>query len=468
MPETGQLDINARQFLSWVANSGFSVWQVLPLGPTHADGSPYLALSAHAGNPKLVSVNEILNDKALTGTWLQDRLGALQKFSAEELAKNWESSYDPYLLDGFHQFVDANHHWLDDYAIFMSIRSNHKGQPWWEWPAGLRDRQSPALADFTELHPHALDAYYIEQYLFDRQWQKLKRQANESGIEILGDMPLYVAHDSVDVWSNRSLFALSENGHVAKQAGVPPDVFSETGQLWGNPVFNWEAHEADDFDWWKERLKTQSRLYDQLRIDHFRGLQAYWEVPAEDKTAMNGKWVEAPGEALLDEVIKALPELHLVAEDLGIITEEVDALRKRYQLPGMRILEFAFDGDDDNPHRIKNHTADSVVYTGTHDNDTVIGWYQSLDSEMQKAVKKQLDFRNDEEALDSIVDAALDSAGELTIIPMQDILGLDGDSRMNMPGTVEANWQWQFNWNQLRGISSESWKNRLEAHNRQR
>lgn len=466
LPETGQLDGHARQFIKWAANSGFSVWQVLPLGPTHADGSPYLALSAHAGNPKLISLAEVLKDKALTHTWLQNYLSDKTTFCAKALIEQWEPNYDPYLLDGFHEFVESNHYWLDDYAVFMSLRSHHNSQAWWEWPIGLRDRQKTSIADFIELHPHTLDAYYLEQYLFDRQWQNLKTLANENGLQILGDMPLYVAHDSVDVWANRSLFALTKEGHVARQAGVPPDAFSETGQLWGNPVFNWDAHEHDGFNWWKERLKTQGRLYNALRIDHFRGLESYWEVPAGDETAIDGTWVPAPGEALLKAVTSALPDLELVAEDLGIITEEVDALRQQFSLPGMRIIEFAFDGGDDNPHKLHNHTSDSVVYTGTHDNDTVVGWYDSLDEGMKHAVKDALSFDSDEDALNAVIDAALASPAQLAILPMQDILGLGGDCRMNMPGTVDNNWQWQLNWEQLRGVSADNWKQRLETFDR--
>lgn len=466
MPENGQMDHHARQFISWMANCGFSVWQVLPLGPTHADGSPYLSLSAHAGNPKLISLSEIQKDTVIADTWLPKYLSGKPEFSAAQLTADWEPLFDPYLLKGFHEFVDTNHHWLDDYAIFMSIRSDQNGKPWWEWPSGLRDRQTSSIADFTELHPHALDAYYIEQFLFDRQWQQLKQQANDNGIDVLGDMPLYVAHDSVDVWSHRDLFALTKDGHVHLQAGVPPDMFAETGQLWGNPVYNWDAHKADNFQWWKERLQTQSRLYNSLRIDHFRGLESYWVVPAGEKTAIDGEWVLGPGAELLSEVTSALPELHLVAEDLGIITEEVDALRKQFDLPGMRIIEFAFDGGDDNPHRIANHTVDSVVYTGTHDNDTVVGWFESLEPESKKTIKRALEFRHDGDALDAVIDAALGSTGELTIIPMQDILGLGGEARMNTPGTVEGNWQWALNWEQLRGISAEDWRQRLKESNR--
>lgn len=466
LPEQGQMDTSARQFLRWLNNCGFSVWQVLPLGPTHADHSPYLSLSAHAGNPSFISLDDVFLSPIFRNSWLTEWLEGKVRFSSETLSLEWQPEFQLDQFPGFTEFMQENDAWLPDFALFMAGRSHYSSAPWWRWPAPLRDRQPEALNALRSEHESKIKACYLEQFLFNCQWQALRTLAHELNIEILGDMPLYVAHDSADVWAHRELFALTPEGGVAKQAGVPPDAFSETGQLWGNPVYDWPAHKDTSYRWWIERMTTNSRLYDRLRIDHFRGIEAYWEVPAGEITAMGGEWVPGPGEALLSALTEALPQLELVAEDLGIITPEVDGLRKQFNLPGMRIVEFAFDGDDDNPHRLFNHSIDSVVYTGTHDNDTVVGWYRSLDEAMREKVRLGLGVEDDKDVLDATIDAALASPGALAILPMQDILGLGGESRMNTPATIEENWSWQFDWDQLRGIDSRVWLERLRVHSR--
>ncbi len=462
LPGLGVLDSNARQFVDWLAASGFSVWQMLPLGPTHGDRSPYQSLSSRAGNPEYISINEVLEKEVLYGTWLLDFLQGQEAFSAQAMAAEWQRFFDPYILYGFDAFVEKNHHWLDDYATFMMLRAKFGGQPWWQWPAAYRDRSTSEIVDEIEVNRALHQAYYVEQYLFDMQWRALREYANKAGIKLFGDIPLYVAHDSVDVWTNPALFQLDEAGGVRRKAGVPPDAFSETGQVWGNPIYDWSAHEAQDFQWWVERIKGQGEQFDILRIDHFRGLQAYFSIPGEDETAEHGRWEEAPGEALLSRVTQACPELALVAEDLGLITPEVDALRKAFAMPGMRILEFAFDGGADNPHRLENHTPDTVVYTGTHDNDTVVGWFTALPPEQQQAVYDFFSISQEKDVLSKMIEATLGSPAYLAIIPMQDILGLGSEARMNIPGTTEENWVWGFQWSQLRGITSADWKKRLQ------
>ncbi len=466
LPGLGVMDHNARQFVDWLSSSGFRVWQVLPVGPTHADRSPYLSLSAHAGNAEFISLDEAIAEESLMDTWLLDFIQTQEIFSASLLAKNWQRYFDPYLLPGFDAFVERNHVWLDDYATFMMLRGLQEGKPWWQWPKALRDNGAAAVADEIELHRSLHDAYYVEQFLFDLQWRHLRAYANKAGVKLFGDLPLYVAHDSVDVWSNRHLFALDDDGEVVTKAGVPPDAFSETGQVWGNPVFRWDAHQAQNFQWWEARINTQSLRFDILRIDHFRGLQAYFEIPGADETAVNGVWQEAPGNALLAHLRKTSPKLDLVAEDLGLITPEVEALRKTYGLPGMRILEFSFDGGADNPHRVENHREDAVIYTGTHDNDTVVGWFLSLEPDLKKAVYEFFSITEEKDVLAKMVDATLSSPGYLAILPMQDILGLGSDARMNIPGTAEENWNWGFQWSQLRGVTTKHWKQRLLRLNR--
>ncbi|MGV6857765.1 MAG: 4-alpha-glucanotransferase [bacterium] len=468
LPGLGVLDANARQFVDWLAATGFSVWQMLPLGPTHEDRSPYLSLSSRAGNPGVISIAEILETAAFDGTWLYDYMLAQEMFSARQLAEDWQRYFDPYVLHGFDDFIEKNHHWLDDYATFMMLRTKFGDLPWWKWPKAFRDRETAAIVDEVEVNRALHDAYQIEQYLFDLQWKKLRRYANKAGIKLFGDMPLYVAHDSVDVWTHRQLFELDESGEVSIKAGVPPDAFSATGQVWGNPVYRWSSHKEDGFNWWIERIKGQGEQFDILRIDHFRGLQAYFSIPGQDETAENGQWEEAPGQALLAAVTEACPDLSLVAEDLGLITPKVEALRKAFALPGMRILEFAFDGGGDNPHRLENHTQDTVVYTGTHDNDTVLGWFTSSPPELRKAVCDFFGASEEHDILKHMISATLGSPGYLAIIPMQDILGLGSEARMNIPGTSEENWVWGFQWSQLRGVKVADWQARLEQAGRTR
>lgn len=464
----GKFDDNAFQLVDWLADTGFHVWQILPLGPTHDDNSPYLALSAFAGSPRFIDIASLRQDEALNESWFGEALKLTREDTLDALSKALTQFLDASFseLPGAGKFLRDNDYWLQDYAQFMTIRQAEQNRPWWEWPEGLRGRDLNAVLQVISQHRQQHRNIVVQQYLFDRQWQALKHYANARGIELFGDLPLYVSHDSADTWANRRFFALDENGRPTVVAGAPPDMFTEHGQLWGNPVYNWAALENDGFSWWVDRMRRQLDLFDLIRIDHFRGLEAYWAIPADAEFASEGHWEKAPGDALLQTLRGRLGDLPLVAEDLGFITAEVNALRKKYHLPSMRVLQFAFDGHDDNPHLPANYDENVVAYTGTHDNDTVIGWFESLHPEAQAYIRYKLGISEQDSILDAMVQTVLNSVAFLAIIPMQDVLGLGHEARMNLPGTTQGNWSWQFHWSQLNDDITHHYQTRLEAAER--
>lgn len=435
---------DAYRFIDCLCQAGVTVWQMLPLGPTHDDNSPYQCLSAHAGNQKLISLKQLseqswatvelleANDfsTAITMTW--------EQFSAQASAAEQQA---------FADFCEQHQHWLDNYVMFREIRHLHHNTAWFEWPQPLRDRETQALDNIRSQQTDALTVRRFEQFVFFEQWQALRDYANERGVYLFGDMPIFVAHDSSDVWASPELFTLDQSGQPYKVAGVPPDYFSDTGQRWGNPLYEWQVHIDEHFHWWQQRLERQLELFDLIRIDHFRGFEACWEIPAACDTAIDGKWVPAPGQQLFEQLLKEHDALPLVAEDLGIITDAVTALRRHYGLPGMKILQFAFGGDATNPYLPHRHETDSICYTGTHDNNTSLGWYQEVDDAVRQHLHAYLG--SGEEMPWLLIRAALRSVSTLAVIPMQDLLALDGTHRMNVPGTVEDNWRWQFSWDQL-------------------
>lgn len=444
----GLIGHDAYRFVDFLHHAGFNVWQMLPLGPTHTDGSPYQSLSAHAADPALISLD-----------WLQDR-GLLAELDEQydfvyhtsclnEAHARFVTDKPASLYKDYAKFIRQQADWLDDYALFMALREAHDHQPWTTWDAPLRKRHKAAMAKAQKEHADRIAYHQFCQFVFYQQWQQLRNYANERDILIFGDLPIYVSLDSADVWANPQLFSLNKDSQPKFVAGVPPDYFSETGQRWGNPQYNWPALEAEDFAWWQARLKTQLALFDLLRIDHFRGFQAYWEIKAEEETAINGRWVEAPGEALLKKLNKVFKNLPLVAEDLGIITTEVDALRQNFKLPGMKVLQFAFDGNPHNPYLPHNHEYNSVAYTGTHDNDTTLSWYQQLSQDNRNYLHNYLNTPPNDEMPWPLIRTALASVCCLAVLPMQDILSLGEGQRMNTPGTTEGNWQWRFDWTQL-------------------
>ena len=444
----GLIGHDAYRFVDFLQQSGFSLWQMLPLGPTHSDGSPYQSLSAHAADTNLISLD-----------WLKDRglLDAVQAqydfdYHDECLLKAHEcflQDTSSTLFKDYQDFITQQADWLDDYALFMALREAHANQPWTRWDTPLRKRHKAAISKAQKEYAEQIAYHQFCQFVFFQQWCELRNYANKRDILIFGDLPIYVSLDSADVWANPKLFCLDKECQPKFVAGVPPDYFSETGQRWGNPQYNWPALEKEDFAWWQARFKTQLALFDLLRIDHFRGFQAYWEIKAEEETAMNGRWVEAPGEALLKKLNTVFRNLPLVAEDLGIITAEVDALRQKFKLPGMKVLQFAFDFNPHNPYLPHNHEHNAVAYTGTHDNDTTLSWYQQLSQHNQHYVYNYLNAPASDAMPWPLIRSALSSVCCLAVLPMQDILNLGQGHRMNTPGTTENNWQWRYDWTQL-------------------
>lgn len=472
LPHAGQggdLGQEAYNFVNFLHSIGVTVWQTLPLGMPHGDGSPYQCLSAHAGNPALISI-EWLADKG----WLQrdevcshchpnslcGKSCLLSKafFGFQAHAQLAEHQ-------AFETFCQEKTAWLDDFALFVALRNVFAFQSWNQWPEGLRQRQPTAINEARHLLKTAIDTIKFEQYVFFRQWAELKAYAKDKNVLLFGDIPIFVAYDSADVWANREVFKLNENGDMDVVAGVPPDYFSEFGQRWGNPHYDWDYLQSTGFRWWLERLESQYQLFDILRIDHFRGFEAAWEIPGSEPTAINGSWVKAPGDALLRAIQTEFPFLSLIAEDLGIITDEVEQLRDDFHLPGMRILQFAFDGNSGNPYLPANFKHNCVVYTGTHDNDTTVGWFEALSDGQKQAVYDYLGWSS-LPMPQALIHSALGSVANLAIIPMQDILRLGAADRMNTPGTVEGNWSWSFNWSQLQPEMAEFIAHRIRLFGR--
>jgi 4-alpha-glucanotransferase len=405
----GALGDPARRFIDWLHDAGFSVWQLLPLVPVDKSGSPYWARSDRAGNAALLDAQ----------------------------------APDPGTEDDFEQYRFASAHWLRQYVLFEALSEEQGGAPWWRWPVSLRDRDADALLAAERRLEQQLLALARVQWRFDARWQALRAHAAARGVKIFGDLPIYVAPDSVATWTAREQFQLSVSGEALAVAGVPPDYFAAEGQLWGNPLYDWERQQRDGFSFWLTRLALQADRFDVLRIDHFRALEAYWSVPAGAATARTGVWRKAPGRELLAAVAAHLPQLELVAEDLGVITPEVIALRREFSLPGMRVVQFGFDGDWSNPHLPHRHETDSVVYTGTHDNDTTAGWYASLAPATRDLLRRYFG-RADHEVVDGMTRGVLASVAQLAVLPVQDILHLGSEARLNRPGTTTGNWSWRL------------------------
>lgn len=465
----GTMGKEAYQFVDFMADAGFSVWQMLPTGPTQADMSPYQSISAHAGNPDLISLDWLLEQgwisaEDISSSELTTRT-ELRRCVAAAFHKNIASETAVVLRQAFSAFCAAQHYWLDDFALFSAMRASSNNASWLTWPEAIRQRDAQALSALRLTLQEAVEQVLFEQFAFFSQWGALKQYANDKGISLFGDIPIFVGHDSADVWAQQHYFNLDEAGNSLTVAGVPPDYFSETGQHWGNPHYNWERMKSDGFQWWLARLKTQLNLFDLIRIDHFRGFEAFWEIPANSEDARSGIWVKAPGAALLQACFNAYPQLPLVAENLGLITEEVENLRREFNLPGMLVLQFAFDGNSNNPHLPHNHTRDEVIYTGTHDNDTTLGWYSTL-TELQREQVSRYCFQTQESMPWLLIQVALASVGNMAIIPMQDLLALGGEHRMNTPGTIDKNWTWTFSWDQVDPALAERIRQLLNLYQR--
>ena len=449
----GDLGPSAFQFIDWLAESGCKLWQVLPLGPTGYGDSPYQCFSAFAGNPYLISPDYLLRDDLLHPDDLVDipdfpadkvDFGLIIPWKLNLLERaftRFKSAPRPVRQD-YERFCAENVSWLPDYALFMALKEFHGGGAWDRWPESLRKRDSDSLVEAGQRHADAEERYTFYQFIFFRQWKDIREHAHQQGIQIVGDIPIFVAYDSADVWANPGLFYLDEAGQPTVVAGVPPDYFSRTGQLWGNPLYRWDVLKATGYDWWIARFRAMLGQVDIVRMDHFRGFAGYWEIPAGSPTAETGRWVPGPGEDFLLAVKTALGELPIIAEDLGEITPDVVELRDQFSLPGMKIFQFAFSGPDNAflPH---NYPTNCVTYTGTHDNDTARGWYESAPEHERDFARRYLAADGEKFAWE-LVRAAWESVAVYAIAPMQDLLGLGTEARMNYPSTLGGNWTWRM------------------------
>ncbi|MDZ8226454.1 4-alpha-glucanotransferase [Nostoc sp. ChiVER01] len=459
----GDLGLEAYRFVDFLKDTYQQYWQVLPLGPTGYGNSPYMCYSAMAGNPLLVSPEKLRDEGLLT----EEDFANLPGFPVEKVdfdkvvpikigllkkaCENFKVNATDIQKNEFAGFCDSKAYWLDNYALFMALKDAHENASWHTWEPEFVKREPEALAQVQHRLNEEIFYYKFVQFEFFRQWSELKSYANMRGIDIIGDIPIYVAHDSADVWAHPNIFCLDEETGVAAQmAGVPPDYFSATGQLWGNPVYNWEELQKQDFKWWVQRFEAMLDYVDIIRIDHFRGFEAYWAVPQGEQTAINGQWVEAPGDAFFEVIRQKLGKLPVLAEDLGVITPGVEALRDKYEFPGMNILQFAFSADSANPFLPFNYRHNAVVYTGTHDNDTTIGWFNSATDYEKENLLLYLGCVSPEGIHWDLIRLALSSIANQAIIPLQDILGLGNEARMNFPSTAEGNWEWRYQSGALR------------------
>jgi 4-alpha-glucanotransferase len=459
----GDLGPEARRFVDFLADAGQKLWQVLPLGPTGYGESPYQCYSAWAGNPLLISLDRLVEQGWLDASALEnapdfpegtidfERLIAWKTGLLELAARHFTEQTG----SGFDAFSAANQHWLDDFALFTALKAQHRGAGWTHWEPGAHDRDPQALAKWRERLAGPIAAQKFLQFVFYEQWRELREYARARGVRVMGDLPIYVSHDSADVWANRQYFQLDAQGNPTVVSGVPPDYFSETGQLWGNPIYRWDALAQDGYDWWLNRFRATFEMVDMIRLDHFRGFEAYWEVPASESTAVNGRWVKGPGSALFRAAKAELGELPLVAENLGVITPEVEAIREEFGFPGMAVLQFAFGTDSQAPtFRPHNFPREVVAYTGTHDCDTTVGWWGSEgrgeSTRSDEDIRRELDFArrylntDGKEIQWTLIRALEASVADTVLIPMQDVLGLGREARMNQPATVGGNWRWRY------------------------
>ncbi|UZQ53121.1 4-alpha-glucanotransferase [Trichothermofontia sichuanensis B231] len=474
----GDLGPGAYTFIDFLANAKQQLWQVLPLGPTGFGNSPYMCYSALAGNPLLISP-ELLRDQGLLNNGDLDQYPHLSPdrvdYEAVERLKyplfrrafeNFQARNDPTLKSAFAAFCQQHASWLDDYALFMALKDVFK-LSWNQWDKAIAWREPSALAHWKSELQTEIQYRQFLQFEFFRQWADLRRYANERGIRIIGDIPIYVAHDSSDVWANPKNFRLDEaTGEAAEMAGVPPDVFSETGQLWGNPIYNWDYQRQQGFQWWVQRFQSLLEFVDVIRVDHFRGFSAYWAVPQGEKTAMNGKWVDAPGHELFQTLRDRLGGLPIVAEDLGIITPDVEELRDRFEFPGMKILLFAFDSGSDNPYLPFQYIHNCIVYTGTHDNNTTIGWFNEAEDWKRQAFERYLGRFGHWGIHWDMIRLALSSVADWAILPLQDVMGLGGEARMNFPGTSQGNWVWRYRSEMLNSEMGDRLRHMTEIYGR--
>jgi 4-alpha-glucanotransferase len=486
----GDLGPCAYEFADFLSASGQKFWQVLPVNPTGYGDSPYQCFSAFAGNPMLLSLDRLRDQGLLTAPELDPlppfpedsvEYGPVIEFKMVALRR----AAEVFLRDGsrsdlntFDQFCEKSALWLDDYALFMALKDAHHGTAWTSWHPDIRNRHPNAVNEWSRTLQSEISAYKFWQFEFSRQWDQLESYCLKREIRLMGDMPIYVAHDSADVWSHPDLFYLDSDGNPVVVSGVPPDYFSATGQLWGNPIYRWDVHAATGYAWWIKRFKSSLALFNFVRLDHFRGFEAYWEIPGGEKTAVHGRWVPGPGEAFFAALENALGPLPLVAENLGVITPAVERLRQKFGLPGMSLLQFAFGNDPQGPSfRPHNYTRDLVAYTGGHDNDTTVGWWRSSgagdSTRTPEDVRKEhnfarayLNLEDDSEINWALIRAIQASVAGVAIVPLQDVIGLGSEARMNFPGTVSGNWKWRYRPGALTSEMSTKLKSFAELYDR--
>ncbi len=475
----GDLGNEAYNFVNFLKSAGQNLWQVFPLGPTGYGDSPYQCFSAFAGNPFIISPEKLHEKGFLSKEDLehiphsnphQIDFGKIIEYKKALLKK----AYENFKLnsngtkESFELFCASNDEWLDDFSFFMAAKNYHGGGVWTNWPKELIVREKSAMKKWKEKLADDILYHQFVQFEFFIQWKELKKYANENGIKIIGDMPIFIAYDSADLWAHKELFTVDANGKLETVAGVPPDYFSETGQLWGNPLYRWKVMEKDDFLWWRQRFSQLLEMIDIIRIDHFRGFDAYWEIPGDAPTAVTGRWVKAPGEKLFNTVKNYLGELPIVAEDLGVITKSVTALREKFNFPGMKILQFAFGTGMERKFLPHNFVQNCMVYTGSHDNDTTKAYFDKAKVENHNIYSHTQHYLNyyGDEIVKELIRAAYSSVADLVIIPMQDILNLGGEARMNFPGKLGGNWTWRFTWNQVHHDIARHYKELAELYER--
>ncbi len=472
----GTLGQEAKNWLEFLSEAGQHLWQVMPLGPTGYGDSPYQCFSAFAGNPYLINLEILVNE----GFLRQDDLAKLPAFSDEavdfgpvissklellSLAYERFKQASSEQLKRFQAFALKEASWLDDYALFMAVKENHGGAAWNTWDKPIRLRKKKALEEYQTKLADEITKQKVWQWFFFEQWQAIKAYANQKDIQIIGDIPIFIALDSADAWANPELFFFDKDANPTVVAGVPPDYFSATGQRWGNPLYRWDKMQATGYAWWLERIKASLELYDIVRVDHFRGFESYWEIPASEPTAVKGKWVKGAGQAFFDAIKQELGDLPIIAEDLGVITPEVAALRDDNGLPGMNVLHFAFAGDASDPYLPHNYKVNSVVYSGTHDNDTTKGWYEQAPEKERDFARRYL-ARGDDNIAWDFIRLAFASVANTAIVPLQDVLGLGSNARMNTPGLASGNWSWRFKWQDVPYWVASQLKEMSEAYGR--
>ncbi len=474
---SGDLGSGAYKFVDWLISAGQTYWQMLPLGEAGAGNSPYTSKSAFAGNQLMIDLEELAKQGWLDANDLlpdpefkaeRAHFDLVKPYRMERLqraAHRFFSAPDNGTRADYQEFCESEKHWLDDFALFSAIEHQEQFREWNQWPEELVRREPRALAKVRLRYVDEIEFGKFCQWCFYRQWASLKKYANDRGVRIVGDVPIFVSYQSADVWEHQALFELDAGGNPVIVAGVPPDYFSATGQLWGNPLYRWDVHERTAYAWWIRRLEHAFRLFDLVRIDHFRGFAGYWATPAGAPNAIGGAWLPGPGEKLFAAFQQAFGELPIIAEDLGLITPDVVELRDKFNLPGMRILQFAFGENDSNYFLPHHYITNTVAYTGTHDNDTSLGWWNSATEHEKQFALSYLGSDGKEMNWD-MINALSGSAANTVIFPLQDVMGLNSEHRMNLPGTAWGNWEWRFSWDWLQAWQTERLKGLTATHDR--